>query len=320
MIERVQLHRFRCFQSAAVPLRPLTVLIGNNDTGKSNFLHALKLATENKKGFSVPDYHRLDTTKAPSIRITVDSLVWLRAHNDIGWQWGKTPPRGGVPGPLLIPTASFLLPTSGPGMNSDGIDDRRGPPELSSTGGNVPALLDWMVRRDMDRFFAFVEALRAHVPGLEGIEIGTPSADKRTIEFRTEGGLLMPANRASAGVRMLVFFLALAYHPKPPKLILVEEPDNGLHPRRLANVMSLLRDITQGVHGEHAAQVVLTTHSPYLLDCVDLDTDQVLIFERQEDGARTVAPANHERLKAFMGDEFLLGEVWFNEGEQGLVR
>jgi predicted ATP-dependent endonuclease of OLD family len=82
--------------------------------------------------------------------------------------------------------------------------------------------------------------------------------------------------------------------------------------------MLLLHEITRGVHANHAAQVVLTTHSPHLLDFVDLNTDQVLVFSRQEDGSRTAEPADTERLKTFL-DEFMLGEVWYNKGEEGLV-
>ena len=81
--------------------------------------------------------------------------------------------------------------------------------------------------------------------------------------------------------------------------------------------MSLLRDITQAKHGQ-PAQVVVSTHSPYLLDLVDMAKDQVLVFRRQEDGSCTAEPADAERLKVFL-DEFMLGEVWYNQGEEGLV-
>ena len=129
----------------------------------------------------------------------------------------------------------------------------------------------------------------------------------------------MEADQASAGVRLLLFFISLTYHPSPPKLILLEEPENGIHPRRLAEVIKLLRAITQGTHGGQQAQVVLTTHSPYLLDFVNLETDQVLVFRRNDDGTRSVEPVDAERLKLFL-DEFQLGEVWYNEGEKGLVK
>jgi len=83
-------------------------------------------------------------------------------------------------------------------------------------------------------------------------------------------------------------------------------------------VVKLLRGIATGRHAGHAAQVVLTTHSPYLLDHIDLATDQILIFRRNDDGSRTAEPADQSRLKTFL-DEFMLGEVWFNQGEEGLL-
>jgi len=83
--------------------------------------------------------------------------------------------------------------------------------------------------------------------------------------------------------------------------------------------MRLLRSISSGEYCDHAAQVIITTHSPFLLDHVNLDHDQLLIFQREKsiEGARTARPADRERLKVFL-DEFMLGEVWLNEGESGL--
>ena len=86
--------------------------------------------------------------------------------------------------------------------------------------------------------------------------------------------------------------------------------------------MKLLRSIANGEHCDHAAQVILTTHSPFLVDHVDLKEDQLLVFHRSEnpadEGARKVDPADRERLNIFL-DEFMLGEVWINESENGLT-
>ena len=117
----------------------------------------------------------------------------------------------------------------------------------------------------------------------------------------------------------MLFFLALVHHPRRPNLILLEEPENGIHPRRLAEIIRVLRTILNGNNPEHIPQIVLSTHSPYLLDSIDLRTDQVLVFRRQEDGNRTIEAADADRLKLFLED-FMLGEVWYNQGEEGLVR
>ncbi|MCG3130258.1 MAG: hypothetical protein FLDDKLPJ_01012 [Phycisphaerae bacterium] len=161
--------------------------------------------------------------------------------------------------------------------------------------------------------------MKRHVEGLVDLDIGTPTASSRRIEFKLENNLVLPTNQLSVGVQYLLFFVALAQHPHAPRFILIEEPENGLHPKRLKDVVGLLRSLTKGEFGAPPSQVILTTHSPYLLDCINLDEDEVLVFSRNDDGSRTAQPVNRERLKHFT-KEFLLGEIWYNESEEGLIR
>jgi len=189
---------------------------------------------------------------------------------------------------------------------------------INPDGSRVPALMDYLLRRDRKRFFQIVDALKQNIPGLEDIEIGTPNAATRRLDLLTENGFRFPADQASAGVRLLLFFVALAHHPRPPRTILLEEPENGIHPRRLADVMRLLHAMINGNLSEYSPQIVTTTHSPYLLDSVDVNSDQVLVFRRNDDGSRSAEPVDVDRMKNFL-DEFMLGEVWFNEEEAGLV-
>jgi len=116
----------------------------------------------------------------------------------------------------------------------------------------------------------------------------------------------------------MLFFLALGVHPKLPELVLIEEPEKGVHPGRLGDIVKVLRSLSEEGHAPRPIQIVMTTHSPYLMDFIDPERDQVLIFRRSETGARTVTPADPSRLRLFL-DEFNLGEVWYNRGEDGLV-
>lgn len=313
MLDRIEIVNFRCLRSVKVPLRPLTILVGPNDSGKSALLTAIALAAGRYTAQLPDDRWRRDPPN--SIRVSASSrtgAVTFTAGSDGGYGrnvMGNNP---------CARTVVFRLPSHGVPMLGAGFPDAGIAPELTAEGGNVSSLLDYLLRRDRKRFFALVEATKARVPGLEDLDVGTPDAASRRLDLVIDGGLRIPSDNASTGVRLLLFFVALTYHPDPPNIILLEEPENGVHPRRLADVMALLRDITQGKHCGHAAQVILTTHSPYLLDHVDLKTDQVLVFKRNDDGSRTAEPADAERLKTFL-DEFMLGEVWFNEGEEGLV-
>jgi AAA domain, putative AbiEii toxin, Type IV TA system len=218
----------------------------------------------------------------------------------------------------LLPTVRFQLPADGLRMQCPGFEETRTDLSLGGAGEQVPAVLDYLLRTDFPRYEKIVAAIRNLVPGFQDFHIATPAADQRRLDLKVDRGLTIPPSAVSVGVRMLIFFVTLAYHPQPPRIILIEEPENGVHPRRLADIMRLLREITEGKHGGQPSQVILTTHSPYLLDHVDIERDQVLVFRRAADGRRTAEPADQSRLTSFL-DEFMLGEVWFNESEEGLV-
>jgi predicted ATPase len=309
VLQQVKIANFRSLRAVDVPLRPLTVLIGPNDTGKSAFLAALQYLV-NGIGFQPGDFWRYDTSAGITLSGTTARGTWTHS----------TP--GQFTNPEIAqdvrPCGLFHLLAQGATMESQGHYDEQGPPALASNGEGVPTLFDYLLRRDRKRFFEAVGALRQLVPGLNEVLIGTPHPQVRRLELVVEDGLQLPAGVASSGVRLLLVFVALAYHPAPPRMILLEEPETGLHPRRLKDVMDLLRELTEGKHGGSPTQVILTTHSPHLLDLVDLEKDQVLVFSRQEDGSRIAEPADPERLKGFL-DEFHLGEVWYNQREEGLV-
>ena len=205
-------------------------------------------------------------------------------------------------------------------MSSQGVEDQPGSraPHLNQTGSNLAAFLDYLLRKDRKRFDQIQDALKKRVPGLEEISIFTPNRETRSISLRIEGGFEIEGERLSTGVRMLFFFVALAYHPDPPAVVLLEEPENGVHPKRLEDIVDLLRGLTEGRISGRPVQVILSTHSPYLLDHIRLPQDQVLVFQREPDGQRTAVEADQARLKAFL-DEYMLGELWFNQGEEGLV-
>jgi len=210
------------------------------------------------------------------------------------------------------------LPVAGIATRCAGFGENEIPWELGCGGERLAAVLDALLRLRRSRFDEVIRVLRELVPGFDNLRITTPTADSREIFFEIDGGFTIPARLASVGVRLLLFIVTLVHLPQPPRIILLEEPENGVHPRRLEEIMQLLRGATLGTYGGRPSQVILTTHSPYLLDHVDLKTDQVLVFSREPDGSRTARPADADRMKTFL-DEFMLGEVWFNQSEAGLV-
>lgn len=290
MIAQVRIENYKCFRRVTAPLAPLTVLIGENNSGKSTFLEALS---------RLLNARRFDASTSFAFQQRAgDAVVEVMS--------------GSVPHQI----SGIALPVGGPPMRSKGVRDVPGSLPLSPV--SVPSFLDSLLRRDRERFDQVVAAMRGAIPGLQDLQIEVPQPDSRSIVLRMEGGWEVPADTLSAGTRMMMFFIALAWHPQPPNLVLIEEPENGLHPGRLKEVMEILHDLTKKKHSPAEVQVVMSTHSPYLLDLVDPDIDQILVFRRESDGSCQAKPLDKDKIRVFL-DDFGLGEVWTNEGEAGIT-
>jgi predicted ATPase len=94
----------------------------------------------------------------------------------------------------------------------------------------------------------------------------------------TEADFKVPGWMLSTGTLRLLALLALLRHPKPPPLIVVEEIENGLDPRSIHLIVEEIRNAVL----DGTTQVVLTTHSPYLLDLLTLD--HLVLVERDGEG------------------------------------
>ncbi len=140
------------------------------------------------------------------------------------------------------------------------------------------------------------------------------------IYFNTHGGQSVRAQQASDGAILFLAFLAVAYTPDPPNLLLLEEPENGVYPKRLGEVIKLLKELVSRTEGVRFPQIIISTHSPYVLSF--FEPEEVTFLSRPPDDpdgpvrARPLrdAPKIHER----MGGGFYLGELWYNLSEEDL--
>ena len=122
------------------------------------------------------------------------------------------------------------------------------------------------------------------------------------------------AQQASDGAILFLGFLGLANLPHPPRLLLIEEPETGIYPERLGQVIELLRQMTKAA-GAAAPQIVFTTHSPYVLSFFQ---PEEVTFMSRDNGivrARPLRDAPHIQKRL---EGFYLGELWYNLSEEEL--
>jgi len=91
------------------------------------------------------------------------------------------------------------------------------------------------------------------------------------------------ADELSEGTLYFLALLAIIHQPNPPKLLMLEQLEDGIHPRRIREVMELIFALAERKH----IQIILTTHSPIVVDHFSEIPDAVHVAEMQ-DGATTV--------------------------------
>jgi predicted ATPase len=139
--------------------------------------------------------------------------------------------------------------------------------------------------------------------------------------FETRLGARIRARQASDGAILFLAFLALAYVPTPPTLLLIEEPENGIYPKRLGELIKLLKDLAHRADGVQLPQIIISTHSPYVVSF--FEPEEVTFLGRPLHDAdapvraRPLRDAPHIRDR-LAGGEFYLGELWYNLTEEEL--
>ena len=142
-----------------------------------------------------------------------------------------------------------------------------------------------------------------------------PSDGARSFSLRTQDGKhAIKASDLSHGTLLALAILTLSYLPESASLVCIEEPDRGIHPRLLRNVRdALYRLAYPSEYGEKRApiQVVVTTHSPYLLDLYKDEPDGVVIAQKGEQGTTFKRLSDLPNIEEILRDGHL-GDVWYS--------
>jgi predicted ATPase len=335
-IERFTAKNYGCLKDVTVALTPLHALIGPNDSGKSTLLHGMRTVVQlvadrfeiDKKGKWKPfdPFLVAQTDGAVShiaigcrvagasyfIRRDDDTLVetieddgsaphnYLRSLDDTR-QWG--PATSALPvsqlraarlvrfDPDALRAPSGLIPETSP-VNF--LDDR---------GLGLAGVYFAIKNRDDGTFARIIADVRNHFPTIKSVRVKAVTSSEVVLEADLASGAKVEARRMSEGLLYYLAFAALQ-HLDPVSLLLVEEPENGLHPARIVEVMRILREISR------TTQVLLATHSPLVIN--EMQPEEVSVVTRKPDEGKRVTPmkktANFEKRSSV----YALGELWLS--------
>jgi predicted ATPase len=134
--------------------------------------------------------------------------------------------------------------------------------DIGVLGGDIAPFLYRLRAEKPKHFQAISRTLRSIVPGVEDL---TVDLDRRrgTLDILIrQGGIDYSSRIVSEGTLRVLALCAIAANPWGGSLIAFEEPENGVHPRRLELIARLLLSLAL----EQGRQVIVTTHSPLFCD------------------------------------------------------
>jgi predicted ATPase len=163
-----------------------------------------------------------------------------------------------------------------------------------------------------ETFERIVTDLRELLPTTEELLILRTDVERQTfgLRFRGQRGYIA-APDLSDGTLFTLGLLCILRGPQPPSLLCIEEPETGLHPRRLRWLFERLVRLAHPDEGERPVQVLLTTHAPHLLDLFHEMPSAVQVVELEQGHSRvTPLPEILTRLHADTSDAVGIGPAW----------
>jgi predicted ATPase len=379
VINKLSIVHFKAIASVTVPLGPITVLVGPNDSGKSTILQALmalsrsgdqarlgvldvlgcptSVAATNgdlstnmelaAEGFTA--FGSKEEQHAYRYLMSLSSQDNVFAGEDVQWD-GKS-----------MLTAVFRGPRTAvgrdrverwPGTNTELSILANEPPSnrnaeakhlfdaiardlkatlvrldaraiarpsplgapLAADGSGLVGIVDELLTSGIgdEQIRRVNEVIRKLSPHVRSVAARLHASGGKELHFALRSGTVIPASQMSDGV-VLASALVLISLGSGNRRLLIEEPENGLHPRQLKVVADTIRSIaeTQGT------QIVLTTHSPLLLN--HFGAEEVVLVTRDESGVRAQRMSDARGLDD-LASEMSLGELWYNVGDSNLAR
>lgn len=166
---------------------------------------------------------------------------------------------------------------------------------FSVEGANLPLVIQNLEKNHEAAYADWLAHLRTILPDLHCINIHERPEDRHlylSLQYRTAPEPV-PSWLVSDGTLRLMALTLLAYLPDDPGIYLIEEPENGIHPRAVEGVFQSLSSV-------YAGQVLVASHSPLFLGLAE--PKDLLCFAKNPSGAVDIVSGDdHPALRNWKG-------------------
>jgi predicted ATPase len=205
-------------------------------------------------------------------------------------------------------------------------------PEIEFNGSGLAPTLDYLRGERPDKFQSLQEMLQRIVPGVQKVGIRRSKVkidrqrlievDGKSISYEENQevagqevvldmntGDRIPAHAISEGTMITLGLLTVLMSPNRPKLVLLDDIEQGLHPNAQRELINVLKDIIQD---NQDLQIIFSTHSPYIVD--ELAPSQVHVLSNSNGYTYSKRLDEHPDVE-WAKQTLTTGEFWDAEGE-----
>jgi predicted ATPase len=167
--------------------------------------------------------------------------------------------------------------------------------KFKTDGSNLPWVVENLRFSHPDLFKNWISHVNTALPDIKNISTVVREDDRhRYLKISYHGGIDVPSWLISDGTLRLLALTLPAYLPDFDGAYLIEEPENGIHPKAMETIFQSLSSV-------YNAQILLASHSPVILSMVK--SENVLCFAKLPEGITDIVKGSeHPMLKNWKGE------------------
>ncbi|MDY7035304.1 MAG: ATP-binding protein [Thermodesulfobacteriota bacterium] len=169
------------------------------------------------------------------------------------------------------------------------------PKRLRQDGSNLPWVIHSLKANAPERFQDWLGHLKTALPDLRDIHTVVRPEDRHCyLQIEYGNNLEVPSWMVSDGTLRLLALTIPAYLPELKGIYIIEEPENGVHPRAVETIFQSLSSV-------YDAQILLSTYSQVILSIAR--ASKALCFSKTENGATNIViGSEHPALLDWKGE------------------
>lgn len=175
---------------------------------------------------------------------------------------------------------------------------------LRENGSNLAAYLYWIQERHPSHLRRIERVVQSVAPFIKRFDLKPSKLDASRIRLTWEESdtdQYMDAVLLSDGTLRFIALATLLLQPDPPKVILIDEPELGLHPKAISKLAGLLHKVSA------CSQIIVTTQSVDLINA--FAPENVVTVDRGSDGSSIFNRLDAGTLNNWL-KTFSLGDIW----------